>query len=90
MVLIASLAVVAEGLDVWKMRIPASLQGKSLAESSIRAKTGCSVIAVSKDGSMDINPDPHAPLPAEAEIVLIGTVEAERRFLEIYRDSLRD
>ncbi len=78
---------VAEGLDVLKIRIPVSLQGKSLAESSIRAKTGCSVIAVSKDGAMDINPDAHASLPAEAEILRIGTVEAERRFLEMYRHS---
>jgi hypothetical protein len=36
---------------------------------------------------MTINPDPHAPLPAEAEIVLIGTVDAEKSFLETYRDS---
>ncbi|MHC4109030.1 MAG: potassium channel family protein [Planctomycetota bacterium] len=84
----SDILMVAEGLDVLKMRIPTGLQGKSLAESSIRAKTGCSVIAVSKDGAMDINPDPRAPLPADAEIVLIGNVEAERRFLEIYRDSL--
>ncbi len=84
----SDILMVAEGLDVLKMRIPTGLQGKSLAESSIRAKTGCSVIAVSTDGSMDINPDPHAPLPADAEIVLIGNVEAERRFLEIYRNSL--
>ncbi len=86
----SDILMVAEGLDVLKIRIPAGLQGKSLTESSIRAKTGCSVIAVSEDGAMDINPDPHAPLPAEAELVLIGTVDAERRFLEVYRDSLRD
>ena len=86
----SDILMVAEGLDVLKIRIPASLQGKSLAESSVRAKTGCSVIAISQDGAMDINPDPHAPLPAKAEMVLIGTVEAERRFLEVYRDSLRD
>ena len=84
----SDILMVAEGLDVLRMRIPTALQGKSLAESSIRPKTGCSVIAVSKGGSMDINPDPRAPLPADAEMVLIGTVEAERRFLEIYRDAL--
>ncbi len=86
----SDILMVAEGLEVLKIRIPASLQGKSLAESSVRAKTGCSVIAISKDGAMDINPDPHAPLPAKAEMVLIGTVEAERRFLEVFRDSSRD
>ena len=86
----SDILMVAEGLDILKVRVPADLEGKSLAESSIRGKTGCNVIAVSKDGSMDINPNPHAPLPAEAELVLIGTVEAERRFLEVYPDTLRD
>jgi K+/H+ antiporter YhaU regulatory subunit KhtT len=83
----SDILMIAEGLDVVKMTIPASLRGKSFAESSIRAKTGCSVIAVSRTGTMDINPDPHAPLPAEGEIVLIGTVEAEKRFLQLYRNS---
>ncbi|MCG8407798.1 MAG: NAD-binding protein [Phycisphaerales bacterium] len=86
----SDILMVAEGLDILKLRVPADLEGKSLAESSIRGKTGCNVIAVSKDGSMDINPNPHAPLPADAELVLIGTVDAERRFLEVYRDTLRD
>ena len=82
----SDILMVAEGLDVLKIPMPAGLPGKTLAESSIRRKTGCSVIAVSRDGSMDINPDPHAPLPADGELVLIGTVEAERRFLETFRD----
>lgn len=36
------------------------------------------------DGETVANPDIHAPLDPEAELVLIGDTEAERRFLERY------
>ena len=85
----SDILMVAEGLDVLRMRVPPGLRGKSLAESAMRAKTGCTVIAVARNSAMETNPDPHVPLPADAEIVLIGTVEAERRFLEVYGDSWR-
>lgn len=32
----------------------------------------------------EVVPDPSEVLPADAEIVLIGTAEAEKRFLELY------
>ncbi|MCH8805241.1 MAG: potassium channel protein [Planctomycetes bacterium] len=83
----SDILMVAEGLDVFRMKMPASLKEKTIVESAIRAQTGCSVIAISKDGVMDINPDPRTPLPADAEIVLIGTVQAEKRFLELYREA---
>jgi hypothetical protein len=34
---------------------------------------------------MHINPDPSTPLPAQAEMILIGTAEAEQHFLHQYR-----
>jgi hypothetical protein len=34
---------------------------------------------------MHINPDPRLALPAHAEIILIGTAEAEQHFLHQYR-----
>ncbi len=77
----SDILMVAEGLDVLRIAIPAALQGKTLAESSIRERTGCSVIAINRQGSMEINPDPDVPLPIDAELVLIGTVEDETRFL---------
>jgi hypothetical protein len=36
---------------------------------------------------MQINPDPNVPLPDQADIVLIGCVEAETAFLERYGTS---
>lgn len=80
----SDILMVAEGLDVIKVEIPHQLAGRTIAESSIRKETGCTVIAVRINDSLRINPDPTMVLPDNAEIILIGTVEAENRFFEIY------
>ncbi len=75
---------VAEGLDVFKLKMPASLAGKTIAESSIRRKTGCTVIALDLNGTVQGNPDPTKPLPTEAEMIVIGSKEGESRFLATF------
>ena len=70
-----------EGLSVFRMKIPRSLVGKTIANSSIRKNTGCTVIAVN-----GTPPAPNKPLPRASEIILIGSTEGEKRFLEVYVD----
>jgi Trk K+ transport system NAD-binding subunit len=74
----------AEGLDVFRYPTPASLVGKPLATSGIREATGCSVVALERNGKPVINPDPGMPLPQQTELILIGTTEGERQFVERY------
>ena len=71
----------AEGLDIFKVRVPPSLVGRTLAEIDLPAHTGCTVIALYEGGEMRTNPPADAPLPAGADLVLIGRDEAEDRFL---------
>ena len=78
---------VAEGLDVFKMKVPKTLVGKTIAESAIRRKTGCTLIALNIDNHLQINPEPHVCLPENAEIILIGSTEAENLFLKNYVSS---
>jgi voltage-gated potassium channel len=78
---------VAEGLDLFEVRVPEQLADKTIAETSIREKTGCSVVAIRTEDGIKAVPDPLATLPPDAEIVLIGTAEAENRFLELYREA---
>jgi voltage-gated potassium channel len=75
---------VAEGLDVFRVPMPATLVGRTLAEVNIRKKTGCTVVAWQVGDAMTLNPDPHIPMPARAELILIGAVTAERDFLQRY------
>ena len=82
----SDLLMVAEGLDVFKLAVPAKLAGKRIDEADIRSRTGCSVIGLDANGSTVINPGPDAVLETGAEIVLIGTVEAENQFLSLFAD----
>jgi len=74
----------AEGLNIFSLTVPASLVGRNLSQSGIRAATDCSVIAIRADGGLAINPDPAMPLAADAELILIGTDDGERKFLQTF------
>ena len=72
----------AEGVNLFTCLVPTSLAGRTIGDSAIRAETDCTVIAVELDGKRTINPPPDTPLPAGAEMVLIGTLDAEEKFLD--------
>lgn len=73
-----------EGLSVFRAPVTEALVGKTLIESGIRQETGCSVVAITTKGRMVISPEPNALLHKNAELVLIGTVEAEQSFVDKY------
>jgi voltage-gated potassium channel len=77
---------VAEGLDVFRCPVPARLAGRTLAESDVRQRTGCSVVAIEQAGETIVNPEPDLPLPAAgaAELILIGNTEGEKKFLKTF------
>ncbi len=75
---------VAEGLNVFHVAMPKPLVGRSIRESDIRTRTGCSIIATSHDGKLTLNPAPSTILEEGEEILLIGTLTAEDKFLEIF------
>jgi voltage-gated potassium channel len=75
---------VAEGLELFRLPIPTRLAGQSIAESALRADTGCTVVALCQGEVITVNPDPALPLPKAGEIILIGTAEGERTFLDRY------
>ncbi len=74
-----------DGLSFFSTKVDKSLVGKSLIESKIREKTGCSVVGMKlKDGTLQINPDPYRKLIKNDEIYLIGETEAQNKFIELY------
>jgi voltage-gated potassium channel len=83
----SDILMIAEGLNVFRLKAPPTLVGKTLAETRLREETGCNVIAFHGDDAHQINPDPTRPIQAGLELILIGSVEAEKRFLDRYRQS---
>lgn len=75
---------IAEGLNIFSVKLPKSIVGKSLVEANVRQKTGCTVVAVKVDGELKINPDPNRPMKEEEEILLIGDAESEANWFKNY------
>ncbi|HDR67649.1 MAG TPA: potassium channel protein, partial [Bacteroidaceae bacterium] len=75
----------AEGLNIFRVKTPQALAGKKLAKSKIRETTGCSVVAVKVDGVMKFNPDPWIPIQENSELILIGSYAGEKQMLESYK-----
>lgn len=74
----------AEGLNIFRVVVPSSWVGKSLAETQLRTQTGCNVIAVCDDqGSTCINPEPSYHFSNNNELILIGNEESETKFFKL-------
>ena len=82
----SEILMLAEGLDVFKLPVPKSLAGRSIADSRVREKSGVTIVAVVRGTEMDVNPDPATVLPADAEIILVGSDEGEASFLDVFTD----
>lgn len=76
-----------EGLNIFRHKVHSLLAGKSLLESGIRENTGCSVIAFIRHGNLHPNPDPSEILAADDEMIMIGTIEAEKSFASRYPEK---
>ncbi len=81
----SSVLLVAEGLDVFRLKVPPLLAGRSLADARVREETGCTVIAVKNGGEMNFSLDPHAPLNPQHELIIIGSIAAENEFIRKFK-----
>ena len=79
-----STLLLAEGLVVFRVPVPASLAGRRLSHTVIRETTGCSLIGITRDAACSTQLEPEMMIPQDGELVLIGDEEAEDRFLARY------
>ena len=80
------LLMLAEGLNIFRVVVPPSYVGKSLAESHIRSQSGCNVVAICNRKTMNITPEPSYRFSENNELILIGSEEAESRFFKMHSE----
>ncbi len=73
---------ITEGLEVFRTQVLDSLAGKTIAESGVREKTGCTIVAVRGESKLHINPPAHTVLEGGRELILVGNIESEQQFFE--------
>jgi Trk K+ transport system NAD-binding subunit len=79
----SELVILGEGADLFIDRVPPHLEGKTLGESGIGARTGLHVIALRSDGISITNPRASQRLAKGADLVMLGTAEQHREFLKL-------
>lgn len=78
-------AMLNEGLNLFRCSVGETLAGKRLADSRIRDNTNCSVVAVRNEQSgLRINPDPEYVFVAGDTFYLIGDSVGQARCYELY------
>jgi voltage-gated potassium channel len=79
------LVMLGEGIDVFMVKIPRPLVGKTIGTSEIGARTGLSAIAVQKERDIIPNPPADFVLEEGSELLLIGTTEQRMLFNQKFR-----
>lgn len=78
-----------EGIDLFYVALPKSLENKNLAESGIGKEIGLNVIAIQQDGDVITNPAATTVLHKGCELVMIGTTEQRKDFAKHF-ENLED
>ncbi|MCC6202226.1 MAG: potassium channel protein [Gammaproteobacteria bacterium] len=71
----------AEGLNVSRIETPAGLIGRSAHKLKVLDDSGCHLVAVGRDKVFDIHPGEQTVLQAGDSLVIVGSMENEKRFL---------
>ncbi len=74
-------AFLTEGISVFRRPLPDALVGKTIGESHLRPRTGCSIVAIERAGEQTVvSPTPDTTLQEGSTLLLIGTPEQETAF----------
>ena len=73
----------SEGLAVLSITAGVQFGGKSIKQSTIREKTGCSILAIKREEQMIISPEPDFEITETDELIIIGTTENEKRIHDL-------
>lgn len=73
--------------SIVEMKVPSSIVGKSLKQLDIRVKYNCNVLAVKRDGEMNITPRPDESLRADDVLVIVGRNEQLTRLEQAYAEA---
>jgi Trk K+ transport system NAD-binding subunit len=79
------LLMLSEGLNIFRSKPSETIVGKALRDQKIRQSTGCSIIAIKRGEEMLLNPEPETIVSQDDELILIGTAQAEKNFMEHYQ-----
>ena len=79
------LVLLGEGVDLFQVRLPSSLENKTLAESEIGSRTGLSVVAIQQDGPLVTSLRASMRLRGGDQLIMLGSVKQRREFAALFQ-----
>ena len=76
--------VLGEDVDVFLVKVPRALAGRTLEQSAIGNETGLTVIAIQVGTTIDRTPPPTTVLTDGASLVMLGTQAQRKAFLQLF------
>jgi Trk K+ transport system NAD-binding subunit len=80
-------AFLTEGISVFRRAVPEALHAKTIADSHLREKTGCTIVALepADGGEPMVVPSPESLLHAGMNLILIGSTEQAESYDQLSR-----
>ena len=78
------LVILGEGVDLFTLRLPSSLENRKLADTGIGSRTGMSVVALRQEGRLVTHLRGEMRLRAGTELIVFGSVHQRRAFTEAF------
>ena len=78
------LVVLGEGVDLFEVPVPGSLENKTLMEAAISSRTGLSVVAIDRGGQLVTQLTGSLQLAAGAKLIMLGSIKQRREFTEAF------
>ena len=78
------LVILEEGVDLFSVELPSSLENKTLAESGIGSRTGLSVVALQHNGQLVTNLRASMLLEPGAQLTMLGSMRQRRAFTDTF------
>jgi voltage-gated potassium channel len=81
------LVVLGEGVELFSIKVPPSLQGRRLGDSNIGSGTGMSVVALEQGSTLVTRLSRETVLDEGAVLLMLGSLEQRRRFTELFEKN---
>lgn len=78
-----------EGVSFFELPMPAGLAGRRLGDTAIGSRTGLSVVALERNGTLDTRLTVETILPGDGKLLMLGSLEQRQEFIDAFERGRR-
>ncbi len=79
------LLVIGEGVELFVVPTPRSLEGRNLGDCAVSERTGLTVVGIQENGLVVTSPPPSTSLHKDTELIMLGSTEQRQAFANDFK-----